>query len=96
MYTQTKTEIQQRIAITEWLEANLSQFKNQKNYFSELCNALNKALGYKVTAKYTKKLLQEVAQQQGYNVSIIDKEKFDFFYKNYTNITLEQLETLIK
>ena len=33
MYTQTKTEIQQRIAITEWLEANLSQFKNQKTYF---------------------------------------------------------------
>lgn len=30
MYTQTKTEIQQRIAITEWLEANFSQFKNQK------------------------------------------------------------------
>ena len=29
-------------------------------------------------------------------LSIIDKEKFDFFYKNYTNITLEQLETLIK
>jgi len=29
-------------------------------------------------------------------ISIIDKEKFDFFYKNYTNITLEQLETLIK
>ena len=29
-------------------------------------------------------------------LSIIDKEKFDFFYKNYTNITLEQLETLTK
>ena len=29
-------------------------------------------------------------------ISIIDKEKFDFFYKNYTNITFEQLETLIK
>lgn len=29
-------------------------------------------------------------------ISIIDKDKFDFFYKNYTNITLEQLETLIK
>lgn len=29
-------------------------------------------------------------------LSIIDKEKFDFFYKNYTNITLEQLETFIK
>lgn len=29
-------------------------------------------------------------------LSIIDKEKFDFLYKNYTNITLEQLETLIK
>ena len=30
------------------------------------------------------------------DISIIDKEKFDFFYKNYTNITLEQLEKLIK
>ena len=29
-------------------------------------------------------------------LSIIDKEKFDFFYKNYANITLVQLETLIK
>ena len=29
-------------------------------------------------------------------LSIIDKEKFDFFNKNYTNITLEQLETLTK
>lgn len=29
-------------------------------------------------------------------LSIIDKEKFDFFYKNYTNITLEQLEKLTK
>ena len=29
-------------------------------------------------------------------ISIIDKEKFDFFYKNYTNITLEELEKLIK
>ena len=30
------------------------------------------------------------------DISIIDKEKFDFFYKNYTNITLEELEKLIK
>ena len=29
-------------------------------------------------------------------LSLIDKEKFDIFYNNYTNITLEQLETLIK
>lgn len=29
-------------------------------------------------------------------ISIIDKEKFDFFYKNYKDISLEQLETLIK
>ena len=28
-------------------------------------------------------------------ISIIDKEKFDFFYKNYKDISLEQLETLI-
>ena len=92
MYTQTKTEIQQRIAITEWLEANLSQFKNQKNYFSELCNALNKALGYKVTAKYTKKLLQEVAEQQGYNVSF-ETETIKAERRNITVFVLTQTQT---
>ena len=63
MYTERKTEINNRIAITEWLEAHLSQFENQKNNFSEFCNALNKALGYRATLKYIKKLLKEVAQQ---------------------------------
>lgn len=92
MYTQKKTEIQQRIAITEWLEANLSQFKNQKNYFSELCNALNKALGYKVTAKYSKKLLQEVAQQQGYNVSF-ETETIKAERRNITVFILTQTQT---
>ena len=29
-------------------------------------------------------------------ISIFDKEKFDFLYKNYKDISLEQLETLIK
>ena len=92
MHTQTKTEIQQRIAITEWLEANLSQFKNQKNNFSELCNVLNKALGYKVTAKYTKKLLQEVAQQQGYNVSF-ETETIKAERRNITVFVLTQIQT---
>ena len=92
MITQKKTEIQQRIAITEWLEANLSQFKNQKNYFSELCNALNKALGYKVTAKYTKKILQEVAQQQGYNVSF-ETESIKAERRNITVFVLTQIQT---
>lgn len=92
MYTQTKTEIQQRIAITEWLEVNLSQFKNQKNNFSELCNVLNKALGYKVTAKYTKKLLQEVAQQQGYNVNF-ETETIKAERRNITVFVLTQIQT---
>lgn len=93
MYTQRKTEIQQRIAITEWLEANLSQFKNQKNYFSELCNALNKALGYKVTAQYTKKLLQEVALLQGYDVSF-ETETIKAERRNITVFVLTQTQTL--
>ena len=92
MITEKKTEIQQRIAITEWLEANFSQFKNQKNYFSELCNALNKALGYKVTAKYTKKILQEVAQQQGYNVSF-ETETIKAEKRNITVFVLTQTQT---
>lgn len=29
-------------------------------------------------------------------ISIIDKEKFEFFYKNYKDISLEQLEQLAK
>lgn len=92
MYTERKTENQQRIAITEWLEANLSQFENQKNNFSEFCNALNKALGYSVTIKYIKKLLQEVAQQQGYNVSF-ETETIKAERRNITVFVLTQIQT---
>ena len=69
MYTERKTENQKRIAITEWLEANFSQFVNQKTAFFELRDALKKAIGYKVTSQNIRTLLEEVAQQQGYNVS---------------------------
>ena len=92
MYTERKTENQKRIAITEWLEANLSQFENQKNNFSEFCNALNKALGYSVTIKYIKKLLQEVAQQQGYNVSF-ETETIKAERRNITVFVLTQIQT---
>ena len=69
MYTERKTENQKRIAITEWLEAHLSQFEIQKTAFFELRDALKKAIGYKVTSQNIRTLLEEVAQQQGYNVS---------------------------
>ena len=92
MYTERKTENQKRIAITEWLEAHLSQFENQKNNFSELCNALNKALGYSVTIKYIKKLLKEVAQQQGYNVSF-ETETIKAERRNITIFVLTQIQT---
>ena len=92
MYTERKTETQKRIAITEWLEAHLSQFENQKNNFSELCNALNKALGYSVTIKYIKKLLKEVAQQQGYNVSF-ETETIKAERRNITVFVLTQIQT---
>ena len=69
MYTERKTENQKRIAITEWLEAHLSQFENQKTAFFQLRDALKKAIGYKVTSQNIRTLLEEVAQQQGYNVS---------------------------
>lgn len=69
MYTERKTENQKRIAITEWLEAHLSQFENKKNNFLEMRNALFKAINYKVSTQYLKTLFEEVAQQQGYNVS---------------------------
>ena len=69
MYTERKTENQKRIAITEWLEAHFSEFVNQKTAFFELRDALKKAIGYKVTSQNIRTLLQEVAQQQGYNVS---------------------------
>ena len=92
MYTERKTENQKRIAITEWLEAHLSQFENQKNNFSELCNALTKALGYSVTIKYIKKLLKEVAQQQGYNVSF-ETETIKAERRNITVFVLTQIQT---
>ena len=92
MYTERKTENQKRIAITEWLEAHFSQFENQKNNFSELCNALNKALGYSVTIKYIKKLLKEVAQQQGYNVSF-ETETIKAERRNITIFVLTQIQT---
>ena len=70
MYTERKTENQKRIAITEWLEAHFSEFKKEKTNFIELCDDLKKAIGYSgVTIQYIKMLLEEVAQQQGYNVS---------------------------
>ena len=92
MYTERKTENQKRIAITEWLEAHLSQFENQKNNFSESCNALNKALGYRETLKYIKKLLKEVAQQQGYNVSF-ETETIKAEKRNITVFVLTQIQT---
>lgn len=92
MYTERKTENQKRIAITEWLEAHLSQFENQKNNFSELCNALNKALGYSVTIQYIKMLLEEVAQQQGYNVSF-KTETIKAERRNITVFVLTQIQT---
>ena len=73
-------------------------------------NALLKELGERLESYYISHVIKEWIRAQYldlvYNdnndftipdeLSIIDKEKFDFFYKNYTNITLEQLETLIK
>lgn len=69
MYTERKTENQKRIAITEWLEAHFSEFKKGKTNFFELYNAVKHAINYKVSIQYLKTLLEEVAQQQGYNVS---------------------------
>ena len=70
MYTERKTENQKRIAITEWLEAHFSEFKKEKTNFIELYNGLKKAIGYSgLTIQCFKMLLEEVAQQQGYNVN---------------------------
>lgn len=69
MYTERKTKNIERFAIIEWLEANFSQFVNQKTAFFELRDALKKAIGYKVTSQNIRTLLEEVAHQQGYNVS---------------------------
>jgi hypothetical protein len=68
MYTERKTKNIERFAITEWLEANFSQFVNQKTAFFELRDALKKAIGDKVTSQNIRTLLEEVAHQQGYNV----------------------------
>ena len=92
MYTERKTENQKRIAITEWLEANLSQFENQKNNFLEMRNALFKAINYKVSIQYLKTLLEEVAQQQGYNVSF-ETETIKAERRNITVFVLTQIQT---
>ena len=92
MYTERKTENQKRIAITEWLEANLSQFENQKNNFLEMRNALFKAINYKVSIQYLKTLLEEVAQQQGYNVSF-ETETIAAENRKITVFVLTQIQT---
>ena len=92
MYTERKTENQKRIAITEWLEAHLSQFENKKNNFLEMRNALFKAINYKVSTQYLKMLLEEVAQQQGYNVSF-KTETIKAERRNITVFVLTQIQT---
>ena len=92
MYTERKTENQKRIAITEWLEAHLSQFENKKNNFLEMRNALFKAINYKVSTQYLKMLLEEVAQQQGYNVSF-ETETIKAERRNITVFVLTQIQT---
>ena len=92
MYTERKTENQKRIAITEWLEAHLSQFENKKNNFLEMRNALFKAINYKVSTQYLKMLLEEVAQQQGYNVSF-ETETIKAERRNITVFVLTQTQT---
>jgi hypothetical protein len=93
MYTERKTENQKRIAITEWLEAHFSEFKNEKTNFIELCNDLKKAIGYSgVTIQYIKMLLEEVAQQQGYNVSF-KTEAIKAERRNITVFVLTQIQT---
>ena len=92
MYTERKTENQKRIAITEWLEANFSQFVNQKTAFFELRDTLKKAIGYKVTSQNIRTLLEEVAQQQGYNVSF-ETETIKAERRNITVFVLTQIQT---
>ena len=92
MYTERKTENQKRIAITEWLEANFSQFVNQKTAFFELRDTLKKAIGYKVTSQNIRTLLEEVAQQQGYNVSF-ETETIKAERRNITVFVLTQTQT---
>ena len=92
MYTERKTENQKRIAITEWLEAHFSEFENKKNNFLEMRNALFKAINYKVSTQYLKMLLEEVAQQQGYNVSF-ETETIKAERRNITVFVLTQIQT---
>ena len=92
MYTERKTENQKRIAITEWLEAHFSEFENKKNNFLEMRNALFKAINYKVSTQYLKMLLEEVAQQQGYNVSF-ETETIKAERRNITVFVLTQTQT---
>lgn len=92
MYTERKTENQKRIAITEWLEAHFSEFENKKNNFLEMRNALFKAINYKVSTQYLKMLLEEVAQQQGYNVSF-KTETIKAERRNITVFVLTQIQT---
>ena len=92
MYTERKTENQKRIAITEWLEAHFSEFKKEKTNFFELYNAVKHAINYKVSIQYLKTLLEEVAQQQGYNVSF-KTETIKAERRNITVFVLTQTQT---
>ena len=92
MYTERKTENQKRIAITKWLEAHFSEFKKGKTNFFELYNAVKHAINYKVSIQYIKTLLEEVAQQQGYNVSF-ETETIKAERRNITVFVLTQIQT---
>ena len=92
MYTERKTENQKRIAITEWLEAHFSEFKKEKTNFFEMYNAVKHAINYKVSIQYLKTLLEEVAQQQGYNVSF-KTETIKAERRNITVFVLTQIQT---
>ena len=93
MYTERKTENQKRIAITKWLEAHFSEFKKEKTNFIELYNGLKKAIGYSgLTIQCFKTLLEEVAQQQGYNVSF-KTETIKAERRNITVFVLTQIQT---
>ena len=93
MYTERKTENQKRIAITKWLEAHFSEFEKEKTNFFELYNGLKKAIGYSgLTIQCFKTLLEEVAQQQGYNVSF-KTETIKAERRNITVFVLTQIQT---
>ena len=92
MYTERKTKNIERFAIIEWLEENFSQFVNQKTAFFELRDALKKAIGDKVTSQNIRTLLEEVAQQQGYNVSF-ETETIKAERRNITVFVLTQIQT---